>query len=66
MIEPKAGTRVVHMWRLMNFIRGTITRDCGSFARVKWDDEKFGETSEDYDVILPEDLMTPEIEADLK
>lgn len=52
-VVPEPGVRVVHNWNSMGGIKGTITRDCGDFAYVKWDDEKYGTTSEDYSVIDP-------------
>ncbi|HEX9504260.1 MAG TPA: hypothetical protein VF974_08170 [Patescibacteria group bacterium] len=65
-IVAKPGIRVIHMWESMNFIRGTIVRDFGSFAYVKWDDPKYGQTSEDYKVIFPEELLTEEMEQKLR
>lgn len=51
----RTGLRVASIFGFLTGIRGTITRDVGNFAYVKWDDPKYGETSEDFSVIVQED-----------
>lgn len=60
-VTPAPGVRVIHMWKMMNLIRGTITRAYDNFAYVKWDDKEHGETSEDYTVIFPLEIYEMEI-----
>lgn len=53
-VKGEPGVRVVSIFGFCKGLRGVIEQDCGSFAYVRWDCQKHGVTSEDYDVLVPE------------